>query len=190
MATSAPEAEQETQDPSAETRAAEVKAGRSKAQILAEQAANPADDPDVILEIQAFAPKRPKIVVRTNPDDESEFKIVELHMMKEWGVATQYQSKEDGARFQQLWDKSGLTSSEQKEMKVVLDRLYVRIIVTSKDFTAKERDKLDDDGRQAVVTAFTYAPQLMEARRTQASQIRDELEEEQDPDEVDSTTET
>lgn len=145
------------------------------------------DDLDVILEIEAFAPKRPKIKVKTDPDDPDAFTLVEIHLMKEFGVATQYEMKEDGARFQTLWDKQDLNSEEKKAMKGVLDRLYQKIVVVSKDFTAKQRDALDDDCRQAIVTAFTYAPQLMEARRTQAAKLRDQVDELEEDD--DSTTE-
>lgn len=169
-----------------------AKRGRSKAEAVAERdaaiAAGAEDDVGIILEIEAFAPKRPKMIVRTNPEDETEFVIVELHIMKEWGVETQYQMRQDGEKFQTLWDKEGLTEKEKKVMKVALDRLFTKIVVTSKDFTAKQRDALDDDCRQAVVTAFTYAPQLMDARRRQAAAMLEDLEDQDEDD--DSTTET
>jgi hypothetical protein len=191
VATSAPEVEQDEQEMPTPR-----KPGRSKAQALKDKAAaeaagtKPQDDLDVILAIETFAPKRPKVRVQTNPDDPEDYVLVELKLMKEFGLASQYEIKEDGAKFQELWDKSGLNSQEKKTMKAVLDRLFQHIVITSKEFPAKARDALSDDNRQAIVTAFTYAPQLMEARRTQASGILDEVEEMEQDEDDDSTTET
>jgi hypothetical protein len=157
-----------------------------------EMEASGEDDP--IIEIEAFVPKRPKIRVYTDPsdpDNPDKSLLVELKLMREFGIAAQHKVKSDGARFKQLWDKPELKSAEAKELKSVLDRLYRTVVVTDEQFTAKIRDAVDDETRQTVVSAFTYAPFEMANRREekQRQALADQSsEQEDDDDETDPST--
>lgn len=114
------------------------------------------EEPDVqepMLEVEAFAPDRPTIKVHTSPDD-TQGTIVEIALMREFGIADQQRLTKDGEEYQRLWDKDSLTKKEGDRLKQVLDRMFDKVLYAP----AKLKALIDDQQRASVVTAFTYAP--------------------------------
>lgn len=133
--------------------------------------------------IEGFVSERPTLTVHTSPDDH-EGTLVELRLMREFGIAEQQALTQDGAEYEKLWNKRQLTHKEAQRLKLLLDRMFDRVLVAD----PKVKALIDDQQRANVVQAFTYAPLAMAAARERREREAAEAAAPEDPDE--STTES
>jgi hypothetical protein len=123
------------------------------------------EENEPLFAVEAFAEERPTLRVHASHSDK-EGVIVELRLMREFGIAEQQRLTQDGAEYEKLWNKPNLSKKEGERLKVLLDRMFDKVLVAD----AKLKAKIDDQQRSSVVTAFTYAPLAMAAARERREQ--------------------
>ena len=126
------------------------------------------DGPEPLIEVSAFLPDRPTVTIKMSATDPGT--TYELHLMREFGIADQQRLTQDGKEFEKLWNQPSLTKKEGERLKIVLDRMFEKVLIAPQGV----KDKLDDQTRSNVVTAFTFAPFAIAA--AQESEMEDEDE--------------
>lgn len=110
-----------------------------------------------ILEASVLAPERPF----ANIDDVRH----DFRLMQEFGAIEHAEFTRDSRRYDELFNKEKRSKAEDREMEVLLDRLFDRVLVNSKALREQladgERDLLTGVLKREFVLTFTNAPQLM-----------------------------
>jgi len=124
------------------------------------------DDDEPLLDLPLVV-KRPTVKIGGE--------LYELAKHADFGIIEQHQLKSDGDAYDKLWEKESLNSTERKQLKAILDRMFDRVFLGP----AKVKEQIDDALRAEIVRAFTYAPLLRAAReRDRQEQAKQEETEE------------
>ena len=130
--------------------------------------------PEPVLKISTLAPVRPTIDVDGD--------LYELRQNRDFGIAEQQALNRDGREFGTLWNsEKRLTSTQEKRLRLLLERLFKKVLDAPDDVRARfaDADKAD------VVLHFTLAPlrkMMAEAMAAQAEQPETETVDDEESD--------
>lgn len=101
------------------------------------------DYEEPLLELSTLAPKRPTVTIDEN--------IYELRAAGELGIVEEQELRSEGAEFAKLWGKEDLTANGRKRLKMLLDKMFDRILMAPEEVKAG----LSDSQRQRLIMVFT-----------------------------------